>query len=226
MLRGLAVAAVALAFGQAPAGALAAPEDVASTHAYVVAAYTALHAVVSKWLTIEAGIHKLDQRFEAECPKVGAGSPQSEEEQKLSSEVAGALWATGYRTDAGIVRKFVKAVGRLRWSNPAINRSAHKFTTGLLEMTQLSIPDLCADVRTWAASGYKAVPTDVVSYDQHVEAIEVKEIPRKLLRPYVQPGDRQLVSRVERLDKRFEELEFERGQIDWNALLEVLALNQ
>jgi hypothetical protein len=226
MLRGLAVAAVALAFGQAPARALAAPEDVASTHAYVVAAYTALHAVVSKWSTIEAGIHKLDQRFEAECPKVGAGSPQSEEEQKLSSEVAGALWATGYRTDAAIVRKFVKAVRRLRWSNPAINRSARKFTTGLLEMTQLSIPDLCGDVRTWAASGYKAVPADVVSYDQHVEAIEVKEIPRKLLRPYVQPGDRQLVSRVERLDKRFEELEFERGQIDWNALLEVLALNQ
>jgi hypothetical protein len=226
MLRRLTISAVALAVSLTPASAGATQRDVASTHAYIVAAHTALHAVVSKWSTIEAAVRKLDRRFKAECPSVGAGSPQNEEEQKLSSEVAGALWATGYHTDAPIVRAFVKAVGPLRWSNPAVTRSAHRLVEGLREMTRLPIPDLCGDVRAWAAGGFKAVPAGVEQYDRRVEAIEIKEIPHRLLAPYVQPADRSLVAQTERLNTRFEELEFMRGQDDWNALLEVLALNQ
>src|SRR6185312_16924141 len=127
----LATFAVMLTMGWVPANASAAPKDVASTHSYVVAAYAALHAVVSKWSVVEAGIHKLDLKFQAECPAVGAGSPQNESEQRLSAEVAGALWATGYRTEAKVVQRFAKAVNPLTWSNPAITRSAHRFTKAL-----------------------------------------------------------------------------------------------
>ena len=90
---------------------------------------------------------------------MGAGSPQNEEEQKLSYEVAGALWATGYHTDAALVQRFVKTVRPLKWSNPAITRRAHGLTTGLREMVALSIPNLCGDVRAWGAAGFKTVPT-------------------------------------------------------------------
>ncbi len=223
---GTVAVVAALALGIAPAGAGASAKDIASTHAYAVAAYAALHEVVTKWSTVEAGIHKLDARFQAECPKVGAGSPQSEIEQKLSYEVAGALWATGYRTEAKVVARFVKAVGSLTWSNPAITRAARRFTKALHAMTELPIPDLCGDVRAWTATGYQTLPADVTRFDRRVEAIEVKEIPRRLLLPYAQPSDRSLIAADERLDTRFGELEFERGQDDWDQLLEVLALNQ
>ncbi len=223
---GTLAAVAALALGVAPAGAQASAKDIASTHAYAVAAYAALHEVVTKWSTVEAGIHRLDTKFQAECPKVGAGSPQSEQEQLLSSEVAGALWATGYRTEAKVVQKFVKAVGPLTWSNPAITRAARKFTKSLHAMTELPVPDLCGDVRAWTASGYKAMPANVAQYDRRVEAIEIKEIPRTLLLPYAQSSDRALIAADVRLDTRFGELEFERGQDDWDHLLEVLALNQ
>lgn len=222
----LGIVAAILTVGLMPAGAAGAPRDVASTHAYLVAGYTALHAVVGKWSSVQADIHKLNLRFHAECPDVGAGSPQSEEEQKLSYEVAGALWATGYRTEAKVIRAFIRAVKPLRWSNPATTRSAHKFITGLHEMSVLSIPDLCGDVRAWSAGGFKAVSSNTEQYVRHVEAIEVKEIPRGLLRQYVQPSDKGLVKRVERLYTRFSELEFITGQDDWNMLLETLALNQ
>jgi hypothetical protein len=215
-----------LAVGVAPAGAAAAPRDVASTHAYLVAAHTALHAVVSKWAAVETGIHQLNVRFHEECPDVGAGSPQSEEEQKLSYEVAGALWATGYHTEAGVVRAFVNSVSPLRWSNPAITRSARRFTKGLQEMTALQIPNLCADVRSWIAGGFKAVPADTQQYDRHVEAIEVKEIPRKLLLPFLAPGDKALLAQTLHLATQFEELEFKRGQVDWDTALETLGLKQ
>jgi hypothetical protein len=88
------------------------------------------------------------------------------------------------------------------------------------------VPDLCGDVRAWGAGGYKAVPTDTQEYVRHVEAIEVKEIPRRLLIPYLLPSDKGLIARDEHLALKFEELEFQRGQDYWNALLEVLKLNQ
>jgi hypothetical protein len=226
MLGRLGTLAAILTLGLAPTGATAAPRDVASTHAYLVAAYSALHATVTKWSSVEANIRKLDRKFHAECSQAGIGSPQSDEEQKLSAEVAGALWATGYHTNAKIVKAFVRAVSPLRWSNPAITGSAHRYTNALSEMVALPIPDLCGDVRLWAAGGFKAVPTSTTQYARHVESIEVKEVPRRLLEPYVQPSDKGLVTRVLRLANRYAELEFTNGQDDWNTLLEVLALNQ
>jgi hypothetical protein len=219
------VSAVLAAAG-APAQALAAPQDVASTHAYLVASYDVLHAAVTTWSGVEAGIRKLNERFQAECPAAGAGSPQNEEEQALSTEVAGALWASGYHTDAKYVKRYIGVLDRLRWSNPAITRSARRLASGLREMLALQVPNLCADIRAWSATGFKTVPAGAVRYANHAEGIEIKEIPRRLLAPYVPPSDRALRIRDERLATEYEGLEIGRGQVDWNTLLETLALNQ
>ncbi len=210
-----------------PAGALAAaPRDTASTHTALQAAYTTLRAVVNTWPTEEASFHMLDQKFAAECPDVGAGSPQNEPEQKLSYEVAGALWAIGYHTDAKIAQAFIKAVSPLRWSNPALTRRAHKFIRGLREMIALQVPDLCADVRSWTASGYRTIPQSTLRFDQHVEAINVEVLSPRILAPYIQASERGLLKRIEHLITRFEELEFTTGQQSWIKLLEVLGLNE
>jgi len=226
MLRRVSILIAVLAVALAPATADAASRDVASTHTYLTASYRVLHAAVTTWSSVEASIHRLDLQFHAECPDVGAGSPQNEEEQKLSYEAAGALWATGYHTDAAIVRAYVNTLNRLTWSNPQITRDAHRLARGLQEMTALQVPNICADIRAWSAGGFGAMPSDVEPYDQHVEAIEIHEIPQSLLVPYVQPADNGLRKRVEHLATRFEELEFMRGQADWIALLEVVGLNE
>jgi hypothetical protein len=200
--------------------------DSSSTHAYLAADYSVLHTTVSTWSRVESSIDKLDSQFAAECPHVGAGSPQSEEEQKFSLEVAGALWATGYRTNAAAIRAFVKKVSRLSWSNPTVTRAARKLTKALSEMASLALPPLCSDVRAWAANGYGAVPADVAAFARHVEAIEINQIPRRLLAPSLSSADRSLAVSDERLNRHFEELEFVHGQDQWNKLLEVLSLNQ
>jgi hypothetical protein len=227
MLGRLAILITVLTVGFAPAEALAVPrEDVSSTHTALVAAYTTLHKVIGTWPTLEASIHKLERKFATECPDVGAGSPQSEPEQRLSYEVAGALWATGYHADAKISEAFIKAVSPLRWSNPALTRRAHKFIRGLREMTSLQVPNLCGDVRSWTATGYATIPASTLKFDQHVEAIEVEVPSPQILATYVQPTDRGLFVKVNRLLKRFEELEFTTGQQAWDTLLETLGLNQ
>jgi len=226
MLRRVAIPIAAFALVLTPATAGAASRDIASTHTYLVASYKVLHAAVTTWPSVEASIHTLDLRFQAECPDVGAGSPQNEEDQKLSYEAAGALWATGYHTDAAIVKTYVDTLNRLTWSNPKITHDADRLAKGLREMTALQVPNICADVRAWGANGFGAAPANVKQYDEHVEAIEIQEIPRSLLVPYVQPADNGLRKRVEHLATRFEELEFVRGQDNWIALLEVLGVNE
>jgi hypothetical protein len=226
MLRRVAPLAVVLAATIAPASATAAPRDVASTHAYLTATYEVLHAAVSTWPTVESSIHKLDLRLRAECPNAGAGSPENEEAEKLSYEVVGALWATGYQTYTATVRTYASTLNRLTWSNPKITRDDRRLARGMVEMTTLRVPDICADVRAWRADGFGAAPSNVEPYDQHVEAIDIQEIPRGLLAPYVQPADKSLSKRVEHLATRFEELEFMRGQADWITLLQAVGLNE
>jgi hypothetical protein len=218
------VAVLVLALMPATAGA--ASRDTASTHAYLTASYTLLHTAVSTWPSVERNIHKLSRRLHAECPGAGVGSPENEEAQKLTYEAAGALWAVGYRTDTASIHTYSGTLERLTWSNPAITRDAHRLARGLLEMTTLRVPDICADVRAWHADGFGAMPSDVEPYDRHVEAIDIHEVPQRLLTPYVQPGDKQLRRRVEHLATRFEELEFMRGQADWISLLEAVGLNE
>lgn len=226
MLRRVAPLAAVLVVTIAPATASAAPRDVVSTRAYLTATYEVLHAAVSTWPTVESSIHKLDLRVHAECPNAGAGSPQNEEAQKLSYEVVGALWATGYQTYTATVRAYAAALNRLTWSNPKTTRDDRRLARGMVEMTTLPLPDICADVRAWRADGFGPAPSDVEPYDRHVEAIDIQEVPRGLLAPYVQPADRALRKRVEHLATRFEELEFVRGQADWITLLQAVGLNE
>lgn len=226
MFRRYAILLTALTLVLAPGQALASPQDIASTHAFLVAGHTALQATVSKWSAVERGIHRMERKFSAECRHVGEGSPQNEEEQKMSYEVAGALWASGYHTDAGIVRRFWGAVKGLRWSNPVITRRAHTFAHSMIEMTKISVPDLCGDVRAWAATGFTSIPASTVRYDKHVEAIEVKLPSPKLIRPFVHGSDSALLSQDLRLYHRFEELEVGNGFEDWDNLLEILSLAQ
>jgi hypothetical protein len=210
-----------------PAGALAAsPQDSSSTHRALTAADTTLQAIVSTWPKEEASLHELNLRFGAECPHVAAGSPQNASEQKLSYEIVGALFATGYHTDAKIADAFIAAVSPLRWSNPAITRRLHVFINGLREMLALKVPNLCADVRSWIASGYQAVPASTLRFDEHVEAIEVEIPSPRLVAAFVQPADRGLFKQVAHLLTRFEELEFTTGQQDWIDVLETLSLNE
>lgn len=225
MLRRVTILIAVLALSVMPATAWAASRDITSTHTYLLASYKAMHTAVSTWPSVEANIHKLELRFHAECPDVGAGSPQNVEDQKLAYEAVGALWATGYHTDAPSVRAYVKTLKRLIWSNPKITHEARRLARGLQEMTALQVPNICADVRAWRANSFGTAPANVKQYDEHVEGIEVYEIPRSLLAPYVKPADNGLRKQMEHFTARFEELEYRHGQDDWVALLGVLGVN-
>jgi hypothetical protein len=220
------VVAVALAVGFAPAPAAAAPQDVTSTNTYLTAGYAALRAAIANMHVVGANVDELNRRYAAECPKVGAGSPQNEAADPMTYEVAGALWSTAYHTDESIVRAFVRAVKPLRWSNAKITRNADSYAASLADLAALPLPDLCGDVRTWSLGGFAAIPTTTTQFDQRVESIEGHPIPLRLLAPYEGAADRALAARVARLENELDSMETMLGQEWWDMTLETLALNQ
>jgi hypothetical protein len=217
---------VAVSFAGAPAGAGASPRDVASTHTYILAGYALAKAGVASIRPAEANVRRAIHAFGRRCPNAGAGSPQNDESQHMSLEVAGALWSTAYGTAIRPIRAFVRAVGPLRWSTPRLTRIAHAYARSLYELATLPMPDLCGDIAAWRASGYNTIPLSTLRFDEHLEAIHGHTIPWRLLARYEQAGDRGLVARIARMETTIENTETSVGFEDWNALLETLDVQQ
>jgi hypothetical protein len=220
------LAAVALALGMAPAQAVAAPQDVATTHAYVQANYALARASVALIGTVQAKIERLNSSLAQECPKAGIGTLEVEASQPMSYEVAAALWSVAYGTAAGPIRNFVAATARLRWTNHAITRAAASYARNLHEFSALPLPNLCADVRSWTASAFRVVPAAALSIDRRAEAIELNTVAPRLLRPYESGNDASVLARTMQLETKIEENEFSKGQNDWIQVLDTLGLPQ
>lgn len=222
----LLFSALALALGLAPSQATAAPQDVAATHAYIQANYALARASVALIGPVQARIQRLNAALAQECPHAGLGTPEVEASQPMSYEVAAALWSVAYGSAAGPIRTFVAATARLRWSNHAIGRAAASYARNLHEFAALPLPNLCADVRSWTASGFRVVPATTLSLDRRAEAIELNTVPPRLLRPYESGSDASTLARTMQLETKIEENEFGKGQTDWIQALDTLGLPQ
>jgi hypothetical protein len=220
------LAALALALGLAPSQAIAAPQDVAATHAYIQANYALARASVGLIGSVQAKIERLNGSLAHECPQAGVGTPEVEASQPISYEVAAALWSVAYGSAAGPIRTFVAATGRLRWSNHAITRAAASYARNLHEFSGLPLPNLCADVRAWKASVFQVVPATTLSLDRRAEAIELNTVPPRLLHPYETGSDASVLARTMQLETKIGENEFTLGQTDWLQLLDTLGLPQ
>jgi hypothetical protein len=217
---------VMLAFGLAPASALATPQDIASTHSYIVANSTLVRQAEASVAPAQASIVRLTHKLGQECPKAGAGSPEDEESQKLSYEVSGALWSISYGADARPIAAFARAVKPLHWSNPKLAQIAQGYAQSLRGLAAIPMPDLCGDVHTWTASAFRTIPTPTLRFDRLVESLEGHSIPTRLLAPYVLPADKSILARTTSLETKLEHTETVVGFNDWDLLLETLGLNQ
>jgi|SRR5665213_2434753 len=202
------------------------PQDRASTHAYIQANSVLANAAAASEAPVQASILSFNQKLGQECPKAGAGSPQNEESQKASYEVAGALWSITYGANAASIRTFVAAVKPLRWSNPKITHLAQAYAKSLSELAALPLPNLCGDVRAWSASGFQTIPAITLSFDEHTEAIQGHTIPSRMLAPSARPADKRILATTTRLETKLEHTETVTGFNDWDSLLETLGLNQ
>jgi hypothetical protein len=228
----LAASATLAIASPAPAGAT--PGDTASTHAYLQAAYVLDHALqgsTTRRTQLEAAVAT---RIGGECSNVLAGAPKparllasllSPSQQKaamtprergeadlrakqftaVESELDTALRSGAGQVYAAPIAAFVATVTPLRWSNQQIasqvDRELHLFEFLLVP----AMPDVCVDLRAWAASGFRILAPGTKALEAQEEAVIV-ELPGAvsidaLLRPYEGPSERAIIRRTRALKK-------------------------
>ncbi|HUB36032.1 MAG TPA: hypothetical protein VL972_04350 [Solirubrobacteraceae bacterium] len=209
-----------------PAAALASSGDAGATHAYLEADYALAQASKTNVAPAQAKVVAFAHRLRGECGREGSGAPQTEAEQPLTYEAAGALWSITYGANARPIGAFARAVQGLHWSQRKLTHTAQAYAKTLQGLATLSLPHLCADVAAWKASGFGPAPAATVSFDRHVEALEAHAIPLKLLAPYEDAADRALAQRTAGLETKLLNTETVEGYNDWDLVLETLGLPQ
>ncbi len=219
-LAAVAAAPAASAAGRAKSG------DVAATRAFIQADYALNRAAIATLPSGRRALASLVHRIAGQCANAAAGSPQDGNSEQLSDEVVGALSVAAFHLDAGAIARFARAVDGLRWSDRRLTRMVEIYVSKLRGMATLAMPDLCGDVRAWAASGFRALPAATAQFDRRffADRVETEEVSAALLARYEGPGEAAIVRRSDRLEGRLVEAEAEAVH-DWSGILDELGLN-
>jgi len=208
-----------------PASALAASGNAASTQAYVQADYALVRVARANLATSEAApLHVLAQ-VRRECPLAGAGSPQNPESTQMSDEVIGAMVVAAGRPNVAAIKTFTRRVAGLSWSSHGLTSAIRSYASKLKTLVGLSAPNLCGDVKAWAAGGYRALPASTVAFvGKFMPAwVALGYVPAQLT-PFESSATRVLVGRANTLEEQLTEGEA-RAVEHWGEIMNELVLN-
>lgn len=210
----------------APAAGSARSADAAATEVYVAANYALARTVVADLPSGRAALSSLVHQIAGRCPSAAAGSPEDRDSEQLSDEVIGALSVAVFRLDAPAIDRFTRAVAPLRWSDRRLTRMVRTYAAKLHGMATLGMPDLCGDVQTWAAGGYRMLPATTISFDRRFLAVrvETQEVSPELLARSERPGETAILHRTDRLEGQLVDAEAQAVH-DWSRILDALGLN-
>jgi hypothetical protein len=77
----------------------------------------------------------------------------------------------GRQANRAAVRQFDQAIAGLRWSDPRLTLLVHDLSIREDAAVKVGAPDLCADLQTWAHSGYRRIPASTERYNSRVAAV-------------------------------------------------------
>jgi hypothetical protein len=163
MLARLASIGVALLLA-ALVPATARASDGSTTEAYLRANYalvSAGHAHLGASIAAYKGVLSTVKR---NCPHAAAESPQDRESTELSNEVIGTMVLSAGRSDRPAIQAYLRAVRGLRWSSASVTRAVASYASMLRKLYGLPVPDLCGDVKAWAAGHFKSTAPSTVSF--------------------------------------------------------------
>jgi hypothetical protein len=193
-----AIATTLMAASPAIAIARTTPGDATATREYLQLDLKQTRAEVKAFPAALAAIGTLREHLQAECPGVLAGESTPAAGEKPSSsavaiaeEVDGAVFGAAEHTESQLRRGFAHAVSRLAWSDGSLTRLVHSFAAAELAQSQLAAPDLCADLRSWVASGRQTVSaaTEAYVHRQSTLAGETEAGGETIMRRLVRDGD-------------------------------------
>jgi hypothetical protein len=198
--------------------------NTASSQAYVQANYALVRVAISHLAASEAAPLQVLAQVRRECPNAGAGSPQNADSTQMSDEVIAAMVLSAAKPDLSAIRAFVGAAGALSWSNHSLTSAVRTYVGNLKTLLSLPVPNLCSDVKAWAASGYSKLPaTTATLVAKFMPAwVSLGYRPAQLA-GYESSAARTLAGRSGPLEEQITEAEA-RAVEHWGAIMDTLQL--
>jgi hypothetical protein len=220
----LPVAGACLSIACAIPATAAGANDTQATSAYVQANYAVLRVARSHLKVSENAPLEVLATVRQQCPKAGASSPQNPESTQMSNEVIGAMVLDAGLPDRAAVARFVRTVAGLRWSSGGLTRAIRSYTGKLKTLDSMSPPNLCADVRAWAADGYRSLPPTTASFSPKFMSawVALGSMPSGLSASET-GSTRALARRAERIEEELAEAEA-RAVEHWGGIMNALEI--
>lgn len=99
----------------------------------------------------------------ANAPAPRRLQPQAEQLSELKEELSQIVLSSTVAPERGAQTALLKALRTLHWRDRKLARAARVTIRGL-ERPARQVPDACADMRSWQASGYLALPRDTTTF--------------------------------------------------------------
>ena len=159
-----------------------------------------------------------------ECPLAASGSPENVDAEQLSNEVVGTMVTNVVQHNLPATLRAIRATSSLHWSDGALDKSIHAYLTKAKALTTLAVPDLCGDVKEWAASGFKTLPASTASFSPHFLAWWVAPGNQPAaLRHFESSQDAALAHRTTKLEEQW--TQFEANEVEvWGEIMDALVL--
>jgi hypothetical protein len=213
----LVLASVALCGGVPVAAASSSDEQ--ATHAYLLAQYKLVTALLHDAPTARGAESAAATQIARECPGVVSGMPKepsrfpvppprvrgenarlSQQKQTIEEELDTAVDRPGTSLYRAAEEAWAAEVRQLSWSNPAITSDVQAGITARLDTISAPAPPFCADARAWAQSGYRALSAASREFEASRAARMSAERGEgslgMLLKPYENASDRALARKT------------------------------
>jgi hypothetical protein len=221
----LRTAAAALATAAIALGATAAWASAAGAGAYLQADLKLVSAAAARIPRGESILSGLLAQVRRECPHAAAGSPQDSDSTELSNEVIGTMVISAIRPILPQIHTYLGAVVHLQVGAGSVQRELRSYVTRLRAMAGLTVPALCADVRSWAAGGYRTLSAATTSFSPRFLGawVAVGVLPAGLSRTEGS-AERALAARAGALESALADFEA-RAVETWGEIMSALELN-
>jgi hypothetical protein len=206
------------------AGASAAGNNATATQSYVRANSALVHIARAHLAAEEAAPKSVLHRLSTECPNAALQSPQNELSEHLSNEIIGAIVIEAAKPDAGALHTFLKVVTPLHWASSSLNHTMSAYVRSLTTLTKLAVPDVCADIKAWAATNYQTLPPTTLKFDAAFlpNWVAIGYQP-KALSSFESGSTKSLAGRAKPLEGQLQDAEA-RAVATWGEILNVVQL--
>jgi hypothetical protein len=198
----------------------ASSSDAEATHAYLLAQYRLITALVHDSAAPRAAETAAAAQIARECPGVVSGMPKEvapgpgaatpprvkgeqarlrQQKETLEKELDAGVERAGDSAFLPAEEAYDAEVRPLSWSNPAISAAVDAVVTLGLQARSAAVPAFCPDARAWAQSDYRVLSAS----SREFQAEETRTSERlteaslaTLLKPYEDAPDRELIRKT------------------------------